>query len=673
MLKRTTYLLILMILALSGSPALSDDFVAGSLIIPMDTDYQDNGMLRAYGLVYELLLNGVPVKWTIRQGKNCQSADFTADAEDLQTSAVIAAHGYRGGPFVVDAADAGSAVPIITAWQASYPVTAVHTATSPFTADVARRLVAAPRIAVMLDGGKAIAAEYLGAAGIPDSAGDLSWPDISPDVLTIVELSGPTTIVHSDGALFDPDGDPDYCHFVSVHLKTSDAESNPELVAEVREFLDEPTHFFAECQSVVAFENNVNGRFLSPAGLDASILYAAADYYRCDAPAAQLDGAFEPDSGPEPSYALPAGDAYKASGVTMITGQGIAEGDGDIWLAGYLDGICPADLDSCGVGKISYLGGHGYSVDLPISANPNTQGVRLFLNSLFDASCATEAGVPLLSLVKSAPVQTEMTIINFDIDYSNTGPGVARNVVITDSLPPGSSFVSATQGGTEAGGNVTWNLGNLRSGENGTVSVTVTLDVLGETYLNTAAVEYDAGLTPIYLSSNTTSTSYDVDSDGDGVVNILDNCYLDDNPDQADYDNDGVGDVCDSDDDNDGVSDISDCDGLDPTIWSTPGETSDLRVAHDAGATTYTWTAPAMLGGLHVVYDTFRSSSPQDFSGAICIESNDGTDTTASEIVDPPVGTPQFILNRAQNDCPDGLGLLGSSSGGVPRTAPDCP
>ncbi len=40
-----------------------------------------------------------------------------------------------------------------------------------------------------------------------------------------------------------------------------------------------------------------------------------------------------------------------------------------------------------------------------------------------------------------------------------------------------------------------------------------------------------------------------IDTDGDGIVDALDNCPLDPNPDQADADADGIGDVCDPNDD----------------------------------------------------------------------------------------------------------------------------
>src|SRR5690349_17517507 len=70
------------------APARADTFAPGSLIIPMDTTYQDSGMLKAYGLIYNLLYHGIPVRWVILKGKAFQATDFTASAKDHQSQAV---------------------------------------------------------------------------------------------------------------------------------------------------------------------------------------------------------------------------------------------------------------------------------------------------------------------------------------------------------------------------------------------------------------------------------------------------------------------------------------------------------------------------------------------------------------------------------------------------------
>lgn len=51
-----------------------------------------------------------------------------------------------------------------------------------------------------------------------------------------------------------------------------------------------------------------------------------------------------------------------------------------------------------------------------------------------------------------------------------------NNAMLNVALPAGTTFVSATGGGTESGGVVTWNLGNLSPGDAGQVYVTLRLD-----------------------------------------------------------------------------------------------------------------------------------------------------------------------------------------------------
>lgn len=51
--------------------------------------------------------------------------------------------------------------------------------------------------------------------------------------------------------------------------------------------------------------------------------------------------------------------------------------------------------------------------------------------------------------------------IKYAITVGNTGNAVAAGTVVTDTLPSGTKFVSASDGGQFAGGVITWNVGNL--------------------------------------------------------------------------------------------------------------------------------------------------------------------------------------------------------------------
>ena len=107
-------------------------------------------------------------------------------------------------------------------------------------------------------------------------------------------------------------------------------------------------------------------------------------------------------------------------------------------------------------------------------------------------------------------------------------------------------------------------------------------------------------------------------------------------------------------------------------MWATPGEALDLLFSADKE--TLTWTAPVNMGGTSGEFDSLWSGDPADFtagSGTECLESDDGTDTQATDSGVPVIGSVRYYLVRAQNDC--GVGPLGTDHLGVEREGRSCP
>ncbi len=129
---------------------------------------------------------------------------------------------------------------------------------------------------------------------------------------------------------------------------------------------------------------------------------------------------------------------------------------------------------------------------------------------------------PILSLTKTARPTSVLVneTVTYTLQYENTGTGNAFGAQLVDPIPAGATFVSATNGGTFAAGNVTWAIGDLAAGASGTVSVVVTAPSFPQTMNNLATL----------TASNTTTNALDsarVNVFGEPAFALT----IDDNPD----------------------------------------------------------------------------------------------------------------------------------------------
>ncbi|MCP3982060.1 MAG: hypothetical protein GY716_22370 [bacterium] len=114
-----------------------------------------------------------------------------------------------------------------------------------------------------------------------------------------------------------------------------------------------------------------------------------------------------------------------------------------------------------------------------------------------------------------------------------------------------------------------------------------------------------------------------------------------------------------------------DCDDGDATIWAPPGPVETLTADGDAQtATLLRWDPPQIVGGTDMLYDTVRSTSPNDFVNAVtCIEGDD-SDTTAEDAAVPTPGQTFYYRVSPENACP---GDTPCFDPGLPPDVVDCP
>jgi gliding motility-associated-like protein len=330
---------------------------AGSLIIPMDNTHQALVApfnLKAYGLIHQLLLNDVPVKWVIKSGKAKDAPDFIANAGQIYPTVVAAAsQTFIASEFVVDSfwvnhsfyPGGQTAAQVMTAFAVPNSV-AVYSLTADVAVDVRYTLNHRPKIAVFSNGGnQAIQTTMLTAAGITSNV--------------FVQNAGDFTGLASC-----------YTFCSESHW---DFSKNPDIrpVQRVMDFVREGGNFLAQCAGIDLYENHQPGgsHFQTTNGVSFANTTQTNTDYNADMAFCQYQGAVTSQGGTIASFWLPAGSVYKPEmfyGVSTpaVTNTVVAS-------AAHL-----ADPDSVG-SNVFYLGGHAYAA----GTIGNDNGIRMYLNA----------------------------------------------------------------------------------------------------------------------------------------------------------------------------------------------------------------------------------------------------------------------------------------------------
>lgn len=171
-------------------------------------------------------------------------------------------------------------------------------------------------------------------------------------------------------------------------------------------------------------------------------------------------------------------------GVTAFpgaSGQDITAGpDGNLWFTGYsgseIDQITPAGV----VTHIQIPSIPSTPIGITTGPDGNLWFAEQYQGNIGRLVLHAVAAAPDLALTGSAPGSVVLgQNLAYSFTVTNGGTSGATGVTLTDTLPAGVTFVSATGGVTPVGGVLTFPLGNLAAGTSETVAIVVTPNAAG--------------------------------------------------------------------------------------------------------------------------------------------------------------------------------------------------
>ena len=293
--------------------------------------------------------------------------------------------------------------------------------------------------------------------------------------------------------------------------------------------------------TVATVDDASNGADPTPADNSDDAIVALTGY-NPDLSVTKTDGVTSTTPGSTLTYSVVVTNSGNigASGVTVT----------DTLPAGTTFASCPPTPVGCAhsAGTVTWnvgtLAGAGGQVTLGVTVNvtnPAAAGRSSLTNSAVAADDATNGvdptsgdnsatdvdvlvAAPDLRVVKDDGTQTRLPgdNVTYTLLVTNTGDQAATGVTLTDTLPTGTTFVSATAGGTESpAGTVTWALGSINGG-GGSVPVTVTVQLANPTPAGQHVVVNNASVADDGANGSDPTPSNNSDTDTDTLSSTPD-------------------------------------------------------------------------------------------------------------------------------------------------------
>lgn len=307
---------------------------------------------------------------------------------------------------------------------------------------------------------------------------------LTPFTFTVT-LSNPSTLPVTVNYTTTPDNATPVTDFTPAAgplIIAPGATSNTITVNVIGDTLFEPDEQF-----FVNLSDPVNGTFGDPSGLGTIVDDEAQPTIVID-DVAQNEG----NAGTTPFQftVTLSGPSGTPTSITWSTAPGTATSGTDFTPAsGTL--VIPAGSLS-GTIVVGVLGDTGFEADETFFVNlTGATGGTIVDNQGLGTIVNDDGPVADVSITKTGPATARpSTPIAYTITVSNAGPQTASNVVVTDTIPAGTTFLSATpsQGTCSGTSTVTCNLGAIAAGGSATITLIVQAPATPGTVTNTATV-----------------------------------------------------------------------------------------------------------------------------------------------------------------------------------------